>query len=424
MEIKFNDRKDAGIKLSRKLLKYKNKNAVVLAIPRGGVEVGYEVAKKLNAEFSLIITRKLPYPSDPEAGFGAVAEDGTLFIFEKTALDENTINEIILNQKKEAQRRVNLFRKKPLPDLKGKTIIIADDGLAMGSTMTAAVRMCRKKGAQKIICAVPVSGRFAMELVKKEADEVFAVSMPADFYAVAQAYKNWHDVADSEVINIMAEAQVFEELVKNKVLGKRARKIIDELSEKYGKISFLDRGRHSVIILLDSRYVAKIEKDIPAGKNSAKKEAKWLKLLQKHKICPGFVYYSPKLRYAVYEYVKGFFIKDKINAMNKDELKETMISSLKKARILDRLKLNKEEMHRPVKHIIVNSDCIFIDFERTKKTSSPKNVSQLMHYFMLNNADKRIGFDRQNALELIKEYKTSGNKESVFKKISSLIERQ
>lgn len=204
MELTFKDRKDAGIKLSEKLLKYKNKNAVVLAIPRGGTEVGYEVAKKLNAEFSLIIVRKLPFPNDPEAGFGAVAEDGTLFLFDDVVLDEGTINEVIEQQKKEAQRRVSVFRNnKALPNIKNKTVIIVDDGIAMGSTMIAAIRMCRKLGAKKIVAAAPVSGRDSLELVEKEADETVVILLPPVFYAVAQVYKEWHDVTDKEVIAIM-----------------------------------------------------------------------------------------------------------------------------------------------------------------------------------------------------------------------------
>lgn len=215
------------------------------------------------------------------------------------------------------------------------------------------------------------------------------------------------------------------ELIQNKILGGRAGKIINELKNKYKKIEFLDRGRHSVILLLDRKYVAKIEKDIPAGKDSAKKEAYWLKVLNKYKISPIFFYYNPELRYAVYEYIKGSFIKDKINSFKKDEFKKIILLTLKKARTLDKLKINKEEMHKPVKHIIItNKDALFIDFERAKKTKNPKNVSQLLHYYLLNKADIRINFEKEKALELIREYKKAKNKEAVFKRISNLIERQ
>ncbi|MDD5773502.1 MAG: phosphoribosyltransferase [bacterium] len=202
----FNDRKDAGKKLAKALEKYKNKNVVVLAIPRGGVEVGYEVAKYLNAELSVIVSRKLPSLENPESGFGAIAEDGSLFMFDfaKRIYSTEVINRIIEEQKSEIKRRIQLFRKgKALPEIKGKTVILVDDGIAMGSTIYASILLCRNKKAGEIIVAAPVSGMDTKEIIKEAADEVIILETPDSFHAVAESYLNWYDVPDEEVIKIL-----------------------------------------------------------------------------------------------------------------------------------------------------------------------------------------------------------------------------
>src|SRR5512139_535505 len=148
----FKNRKDAGEKLAQALEKYRKENPVILAIPRGGVEVGLQVAAKLNADFSLIIARKLPFPDNPEAGFGAIAENGSTFIFENAYywLAGETIEEIKRQQIAEIERRIQTLRKgDPLPDISGRTVIIIDDGIAMGSTMRAAIELCENKKAGK-----------------------------------------------------------------------------------------------------------------------------------------------------------------------------------------------------------------------------------------------------------------------------------
>jgi len=202
----FEDRKDAGKKLAKALAKYKDKNALILSIPRGGVEVGYQVAKYLNADFSLIATRKLPFPDNPEAGVGAIAEDESTFIYESHAyyLSEETINKIIREQKQEIKRRIDVLRKgRPLPEVKNRTVILVDDGIAMGSTMKASVKLCKNKKAEKIVVAAPVSGKEAAEKLGKMVDEIVILEKPRFFQAVAQVYRNWYDVPDREVIEIL-----------------------------------------------------------------------------------------------------------------------------------------------------------------------------------------------------------------------------
>jgi predicted phosphoribosyltransferase len=158
----FKNRKDAGEKLARALEKYRAENPLILAVPRGGVEVGLQVAKKLDADFSLIIARKLPFPDNPEAGFGAIAEDGSTFILEDAYywLSGDTIERIKKEQVAEIRRRVKTLRGgNPLPEINGRTVILIDDGIAMGSTMMAAIELCKNREARRIVVAVPVAGR-------------------------------------------------------------------------------------------------------------------------------------------------------------------------------------------------------------------------------------------------------------------------
>jgi len=203
----FYDRKDAGEKLAKALEKYKDRDdVVVLAIPRGGVEVGLEVAKYLRSDFSMIICRKLPYLDNPESGFGAICEDGSLFInpYAPYVPSEDEIYKILLSQKKEIERRVKILRKnRPLPDLKNKIVILVDDGIAMGSTMRAAIDCVKNKGAKKVVVAAPVAGRRSIDYFSKLADDVVVLESPANFYAVAQVYVNWYDVSDEEVLELL-----------------------------------------------------------------------------------------------------------------------------------------------------------------------------------------------------------------------------
>jgi len=205
----FKDRKDAGIRLGLALEKYKGTDALVLAIPRGGVEVGYYVARHLALSLSAVVARKLPYPDDPEAGFGAVAEDGSVFMFKGATgfLSQEDIAGIVSEQKKETERRVRVFRgETPLPDIKGRTVILVDDGIAMGSTMRAALALCRHKKAGKVVVASPVASEDTALEMGREADDVVILEKPDYFRAVAQVYQEWYDVPDREVLEFLRKA--------------------------------------------------------------------------------------------------------------------------------------------------------------------------------------------------------------------------
>ena len=137
-------------------------------------------------------------------GFGAVAEDGSYVVLEGIGVLKEDIEKIKKEQIKEVERRVKALRQgKPLPSISGRTVILVDDGLAMGVTMQAAIKMCKNKKAKKIVAAVPVSGIDVAETISGLVNELIVLEKPALFYAVAQAYENWHDVTDDEVLEIM-----------------------------------------------------------------------------------------------------------------------------------------------------------------------------------------------------------------------------
>ena len=202
----FRDRKEAGKKLALELDKYKNKNVLVLAIPRGGVEVGLEVASHLNSDFDILVSRKLPIPYNPEAGFGAIAEDGSIYLNKDAYswVGKDDIERIKKEQIIEIKRRIDVLRGgKPLTQVRGRKVILVDDGLAMGSTMYASVEYCRNKKAEKVIVAVPVSGKDVFYEIKQLVDEAYVLEMPYNFMAVAQSYLYWTDVTDEDVIELM-----------------------------------------------------------------------------------------------------------------------------------------------------------------------------------------------------------------------------
>ncbi|NPV06749.1 MAG: phosphoribosyltransferase [Anaerolineae bacterium] len=202
----FEDRQDAGRRLASLLEHYRDANAVVLAIPRGGVEVGYQVAVRLRAELDILVARKLPFPGNPEAGFGAVAEDGSTYIADYAArwFPPALVSRIVAEQRQESARRVNVLRGgRPLPPLEGRVVILVDDGLATGATMRAAIMLCRRRGAARIVVAVPVAGEDVVREMDALADEVVVVLTPPGFRAVAQVYRHWYDVGDEEVLAIL-----------------------------------------------------------------------------------------------------------------------------------------------------------------------------------------------------------------------------
>jgi len=209
----FKNREEAGIRLGQALENYRGQDIVVLALPHGGIEVGIHVAKHLRADFSILVVRKFPFPDDPVADFGALAEDGSAVMLENAFLwvPEDRIKEVVLEQTEEIKRRVRSLRQgEPLPEITGKTVILVDDGLTMGSAMTAAIELCRKRKAGRIIVAVPVSGRSAALKIAKLADETVILDLINFFRSADRAYLNWYEIPDEEVTEIIRTWKTFE----------------------------------------------------------------------------------------------------------------------------------------------------------------------------------------------------------------------
>jgi len=210
----FRDRQHAGKLLAEKLQEYANKGKVILlALPAGGVPVGHEVAKELGIPMDVMIVRKIQIPWNTEAGFGALTSDGETVLNEplvaQLGLAREDVEESILKTRRTIQERLRKFRgNKPMPNLTGKIIILVDDGLASGFTMLAAARSARKSAPEKIVAAVPTGSIGAIKMLSSEVDEIVCLNIrtgPA--FAVADAYKNWYDLTDEEVIKILERAE-------------------------------------------------------------------------------------------------------------------------------------------------------------------------------------------------------------------------
>lgn len=206
----FENRKDAGEKLSRVLQKYKNENTVVLGIPRGGVVLAAEVAKNLGTSFDVIIPRKIGAPHNPEVAIGAVTQDGTVIkdeaMVQLLGISDNQI-EILANKVAgEISRRVNAYRGgRPGLELAGKTVVVVDDGIATGFTVQAALKSVRNMDPRRLVLAVPVMPADTVRLLRDKVDELVYLHAPELFYAVGQFYMEFDQVSDQEVIELLSE---------------------------------------------------------------------------------------------------------------------------------------------------------------------------------------------------------------------------
>jgi putative phosphoribosyl transferase len=205
----FKDRTEAGRLLAGKLREYEKSGGVVFGIPSGGVPVALEISDALGLPMDILIVRKIQIPGNPEAGFGAVGPGGEVIFNEKLlgylGLTEGQVRIQVEKALANIERRNVLFRSgKPYPPLTGKSVIIADDGLASGYTMIAAVRFIRKKVPEKIIVAVPTGSRATIDLMLPEADEIVCLNTRSGSpFAVADAYMNWYDLPEKEVLGIL-----------------------------------------------------------------------------------------------------------------------------------------------------------------------------------------------------------------------------
>jgi putative phosphoribosyl transferase len=204
----FTDRVNAGRRLASALENLVDKDAIVLAIPRGGVVVGYEVAKALDLPLDVIIPRKIGAPYNPELAIGAMTEDGTVLLdnrlVEYLRVSEDYIQKESETQKLEIQRRLKLYRGDiPYPTLKHRDVILVDDGIATGSTMKAALASVRKRGAKTVVIAIPVGPPSTIKELEEKADHVACLFTPEPFYAIGQFYEDFTQTLDEEVTRLL-----------------------------------------------------------------------------------------------------------------------------------------------------------------------------------------------------------------------------
>jgi predicted phosphoribosyltransferase len=210
----FNDRSDAGRSLARNLQSYKNRpDVIILALPRGGVPVAFEVARELKAPLDVFIVRKLGVPGHEELGMGAIATGDVRVVNESIVRDLGISREVLdlvtAREREELERREQLYRgDRPPARVQGETVIVVDDGLATGFSMKAAVTALRHQHPARLIVAVPTAPVETCEELKRMADEVVCELTPEPFYAVGGSYADFRQVTDEEVRRLISSAGV------------------------------------------------------------------------------------------------------------------------------------------------------------------------------------------------------------------------
>lgn len=214
MKQRFRDRAEAGRLLAEALEDYANREDVIaLALPRGGVAVGFEVARALNVPLDVLIVRKLGAPGQPELAMGAIASGGVRVLNEELLryypVPDDWIESVAEREQKELERRERIYRgDRPVPDARGRTVILVDDGIATGSTMRSAVESLKKRGAAKVIVAVPVAPESVREEFEMLSDHVRFVCLasPEPFFAISLWYEEFPQMTDEEVRELLKRA--------------------------------------------------------------------------------------------------------------------------------------------------------------------------------------------------------------------------
>lgn len=206
----YKDRRDAGMVLAQALQHYaKDNTAIVLALPRGGVPVAYEVAKALRLPLDIFIARKLGFPGHEEFAMGAIASGNTLFLnralIEQARIPEDIINSVIEKEKQELARREKTYRNnRPFPDLTGKTVLLIDDGIATGFSLRAAIAGLKMLQPKRVVIAVPVAAADTLAELRGLVDEIVCPLQPANLQAVGLWYQNFSQTSDEEVMELLS----------------------------------------------------------------------------------------------------------------------------------------------------------------------------------------------------------------------------
>lgn len=208
--MEFKDRRDAGMQLAACLVSYKGqRDVIVLGLARGGMVTAAEVASVLGAPLNVIVVRKVGAPGNPELALGAIAEHGEGIFNEHLigllGVSASEIKQEVERQKKILKERLTLYRgNSPAPDLKGKTVILVDDGIATGASMRVAIKSVRAAGAKKIVMAVPVGAPESLRKMHGEADEIVCLHSPIIFEAVGSFYRVFDQTSDEEVVRLLS----------------------------------------------------------------------------------------------------------------------------------------------------------------------------------------------------------------------------
>jgi len=204
----FKNRFDAAEQLAERLQKYKGKkDVVILAIPRGALEIGNVLAKKLQLPLDIVLTKKIGHPDNPEMAIGAVSLVSQTIDPHFSEVSKAYLQQEIPELRKKLKERSQKYRgKKTFQNLKDKIVLLVDDGIAMGHTMSAAIDLVRKEKPKKIVVAVPVGSQEAVSMLQQKADEVICLSIPESFMAIGQFYQQFEQVEDEEAMRLLKDA--------------------------------------------------------------------------------------------------------------------------------------------------------------------------------------------------------------------------